>query len=222
MQNGSVAIIRFQSTHPLRGATRRLAKALELPLISIHAPLAGCDVLRNAGHNAINISIHAPLAGCDRTYKLEGRMENCISIHAPLAGCDVVIMEIRCLDRISIHAPLAGCDAERERTKAVVQISIHAPLAGCDQMHPPLARNRLLFQSTHPLRGATYAAVVFQDRFSISIHAPLAGCDGGHRNRAQLHLHFNPRTPCGVRQRGRRPRQAAINFNPRTPCGVRP
>ena len=34
--------------------------------ISIHAPLAGCDVLTLLGMNGKKrISIHAPLAGCD-------------------------------------------------------------------------------------------------------------------------------------------------------------
>ena len=58
-----------------------------------------------------------------------------------------------------------------------------------------------LFQSTHPLRGATWRPhAVRPGQQQISIHAPLAGCD--------------PRCPsCSV---------PPINFNPRTPCGVRP
>ena len=35
---------RFQSTHPLRGATQRKRKQKEQKQISIHAPLAGCDL----------------------------------------------------------------------------------------------------------------------------------------------------------------------------------
>ena len=56
------------------------------------------------------------------------------------------------------------------------------------------------FQSTHPVWGAT----------------------GGGLCRHGGSIHFNPRTPCGVRRVcawgpcGRMP-----NFNPRTPCGVR-
>ena len=33
--------------------------------ISIHAPLAGCDQMRDTSSIKIHISIHAPLAGCD-------------------------------------------------------------------------------------------------------------------------------------------------------------
>ena len=39
----STARLAFQSTHPLRGATVRTSFILLFPVISIHAPLAGCD-----------------------------------------------------------------------------------------------------------------------------------------------------------------------------------
>ena len=64
----------------------------------------------------------------------------------------------------------------------------------------PLARynGNVLFQFTHPVRGATYP--------DGSIYT-LRG--------------FNSRTPCGVRrQRGHGERSVA-RFNSRTPCGVR-
>ena len=38
--------LQFQSTHPLRGATCALVTVGNHPLISIHAPLAGCDACR--------------------------------------------------------------------------------------------------------------------------------------------------------------------------------
>ena len=123
-------------------------------------------------------------------------------------------------------------------------ISIHAPRAGCDvQLSAKNASGRV-FQSTHPVRGAT-------------------SNDGLDAGRAK---HFNPRTPCGVRRAPWRwpasslafqsthpvrgatlqtnsavryvlisihaPRAGcdntsgpasapSTNFNPRTPCGVR-
>ena len=122
-------------------------------------------------------------------------------------------------------------------------ISIHAPLAGCDHKHSLRKKGEQLFQSTHPLRGAT--TINRRDMFKND---------------------FNPRTPCGVRlyffsqtfdidkfQSTHPLRGATImrracsssgkisihaplagcdrpkipiappirNFNPRTPCGVR-
>ena len=60
----------FQSTHPLRGATLIIKVRKYIPNISIHAPLAGCDVDKLAKEESLKakISIHAPLAGCDKKY----------------------------------------------------------------------------------------------------------------------------------------------------------
>ena len=63
--SGSSQSQRFQSTHPLRGATRGNQDAPAAAGISIHAPLAGCDYIHPARRYCILISIHAPLAGCD-------------------------------------------------------------------------------------------------------------------------------------------------------------
>ena len=58
----------------------------------------------------------------------------------------------------------------------------------------------LLFQSTHPLRGATRQTAGTRCCSPISIHAPLAGCDPAIALNRALRRYFNPRTPCGVRQ----------------------
>ena len=58
---------KFQSTHPLRGATSGgFSTGCSVP-ISIHAPLAGCDLHLLHPWPRTDISIHAPLAGCDDT-----------------------------------------------------------------------------------------------------------------------------------------------------------
>ena len=55
----------FQSTHPLRDATESTAKPTAYSVISIHAPLTGCDIMDVIIENENFISIHAPLTGCD-------------------------------------------------------------------------------------------------------------------------------------------------------------
>ena len=77
------------------------------------------------------------------------------------------------------------------------------------------------FQSTHPLRGATYTSVSGYRLSLISIHAPLAGCDRSRQKTLRFGLDFNPRTPRGVRQDFKTCLAEYINFNPRTPRGVR-
>ena len=56
----------FQSTRPVRGATRKVRGLFPQLLISIHAPRAGRDML-DMGDTVedIAISIHAPRAGRD-------------------------------------------------------------------------------------------------------------------------------------------------------------
>ena len=74
-------------------------------------------------------------------------------------------------------------------------------MRGATFIQATLDDNTYLFQSTHPMRGATQSGAAA----------------------AHWRYDFNPRTPCGVRRafdfflcvR-------VINFNPRTPCGVRP
>ena len=213
----------FQSTHPLRGATR-------------HARYC-------AASNAI--SIHAPLAGCDFDAEGDDPFVSEISIHAPLAGCDLCVIIFIIKIRISIHAPLAGCDQDAALDAKITQDFNPRTPCGVRQFHHGSKSFSLEFQSTHPLRGATKQDRVCPYFSRISIHAPLAGCDSATPTTPPRTRHFNPRTPCGVR-RGRDPvhdlfavisihaplagcdsivsaqATSCAYFNPRTPCGVRP
>ena len=58
-----------------------------------------------------------------------------------------------------------------------------------------------LFQSTRPVRGATDPRRQHLLRKLISIHAPRAGRDRTKCGRALSPLNFNPRAPCGARQK---------------------
>ena len=81
------------------------------------------------------ISIHAPLAGCDALLRPPGnrRAKRRFQSTPPLRGATLQHIEIQCNGQgISIHAPLAGCDERIWLACAGLRISIHAPLAGCD------------------------------------------------------------------------------------------
>ena len=59
----------------------------------------------------------------------------------------------------------------------------------------------VLFQFTHPGRGATRRAFVLSVPASVvSIHAPREGCDEEMLSVADMTTSFNSRTPGGVRQ----------------------
>ena len=237
---------RFQSTHPLRGATRLIPPLFIRLFISIHAPLAGCDRRKNDVQRPV---VHFnPRTPCGVRPKAPAAIakQREISIHAPLAGCDTNAKNgfIGCFD-FNPRTPCGVRHNQRPTDFCDFRISIHAPLAGCDgSVQSPTLQGKL-FQSTHPLRGATTYYTIKDGEIVISIHAPLAGCDpktvqddtslaiyqsthplrgataSGSSNSA-ARTHFNPRTPCGVRLYMPELLRCACDFNPRTPCGVRP
>ena len=101
----------FQSTRPLRGATGRLAVIQDVaPCISIHAPLAGRDLLQPGDIYLISISIHAPLAGRDRNPSGPARRSRYFNPRAPCGARREDSASRAFVRRISIHAPLAGRD----------------------------------------------------------------------------------------------------------------
>ena len=55
----------FQFTHPGRGATGNVGKAIKLLFVSIHAPREGCDFFFFTRSSDNLVSIHAPREGCD-------------------------------------------------------------------------------------------------------------------------------------------------------------
>ena len=57
-----------------------------------------------------------------------------------------------------------------------------------------------LFQSTRPMRGATLTDRRSHRMTRISIHAPHAGRDRGDRPADGERVNFNPRAPCGARR----------------------
>ena len=125
--------MRFQSTHPMRGATGGSVETQFYWAISIHAPHAGCDVIFHLALSSFFwISIHAPHAGCDET---DGNPVGfyVISIHAPHAGCDR--RKGRKKRRQRNFNPRTPCGVRRDHGEDPVPspvISIHAPHAGCD------------------------------------------------------------------------------------------
>ena len=80
---------------------------------------------------------------------------------------------------------------------------------------------RVQFQSTLPLRGATPAGPGDEPVQGISIHAPLAGSDLPPGRHTSCPGNFNPRSPCGERRPARNRTWTTSYFNPRSPCGER-
>ena len=101
-----------------------------------------------------------------------------ISIHAPRAGCDDHIIIGTGRAGISIHAPRAGCDGAMPRsTQGKILFQSTHPVRGATGGFRTRSAESCLFQSTHPVRGATLDTEQLQRIWRISIHAPRAGCD---------------------------------------------
>ena len=146
--------------------------------ISIHAPLAGCDVTpprHSAGPDNFNPRTPCGVRQCRRHSPAPVKD---ISIHAPLAGCDGA--DYVHDGRRGNFNPRTPCGVRHKALSlfsVLCIISIHAPLAGCDLIISTAVTLTTVFQSTHPLRGATEEREHLPPKQKISIHAPLAGCD---------------------------------------------
>ncbi len=127
--------VQFQSTHPLRDATRLSCLISSTLKISIHAPLTGCD--------------------CDLVNRLISQQS--ISIHAPLTGCDVRCWKMfkPTLQFQSTHPLRDATLSSSDNCDNFVDFNPRTPY-GMRLETPFFVLFSLKFQSTHPLRDATH------------------------------------------------------------------
>ena len=188
----------FQSTRPMRGATRTDTGQRACTRVSIHAPHAGRDP-------------RPP----------QGRYHKEVSIHAPHAGRDFGIFPVNVHPRtFQSTRPMRGATNGDLTHVETEEFQSTRPMRGATQsfclMYPPP-----LFQSTRPMRGATGALCTLKRRFAVSIHAPHAGRDGvgrGRRYSCRVSIHA-PHAGRDVTERLERLKEQG--FNPRAPCGAR-
>ena len=174
----------------MRGATRCKREDRCIYKISIHAPRAGCDAIGIQAARIEAISIHAPRAGCDTAPGFRrGGNARFQSTH-PVRGATKRAKTNLVNAQFQSTHPVRGATTHKQVCFVIPIISIHAPRAGCDLKIPLWSWMRVRFQSTHPVRGATILAHIL----------------------ATDHSNFNPRTPCGVRQRGRAAREPPHRF----------
>ena len=109
--------LEFQSTRPVRGATRPGFPRYVRHQISIHAPRAGrdADQLQKL-QNKLDISIHAPRAGRDRRSSRPRPSSLYFNPRAPCGARRGRRADAFRALHISIHAPRAGRDVRTSRT----------------------------------------------------------------------------------------------------------
>ncbi len=213
--------------------------------ISIHAPLAGRDLLRQRYGGGLQISIHAPLAGrdwsscrvpCRATYFNPrapcGARRLLRAIHTKLAGFQstrplrgATAARGQCPRSSSDFNPRAPCGARLFSLRSSWLggcISIHAPLAGRDALHTEYLRRELVFQSTRPLRGATLTNRLLSPIMGIfQSTRPLRGATDLPHVQGPLSV-ISIHAPLAGRDRsGMAILDGSGDFNPRAPCGAR-
>ena len=148
--------IRFQSTLPVRGETRRCAK--NQGCLEYFNPLSPCGerhLILHLTFGVAPISIHSPRAGRDH------------SCHGASHS----------FKRFQSTLPVRGETLRLARFTAGRTISIHSPRAGRDLIVYIQTINPCPFQSTLPVRGETWACSFACFQPVISIHSPRAGRD---------------------------------------------
>ena len=191
----------FQFTHPGRGATRLCEEGAEdLLEVSIHAPREGCDQDKRP-YRLFTRGFNSRTPGGVRLDRIDVLLYvKVVSIHAPREGCDLYCAgSVLHPFPVSIHAPREGCDLMRlacssgdhsfnSRTPGGVRpTSCLSPIGVImfQFTHPGRGATtnsqkrfaRVLFQFTHPGRGATLFVAERLIRGIVSIHAPREGCD---------------------------------------------
>ena len=153
----------------------------------------------NGNYQDEQVSIHAPLTGCDMTAMQKQFEDMGFNPRTPHGVRRLVYTLVRQTRTVSIHAPLTGCDPAKSRlltrTRSFNPRTPHG-------VRPSTVRQTiagLVFQSTHPSRGATTAVRQVGKCPTVSIHAPLTGCDSLAFVTCSILNSFNPRTPHGVR-----------------------
>ena len=167
----------FQSTRPLRGATRRTEMYGAAPSFQSTRPLRGATYPYPHGEPSTGFQSTRPLRGATfGPHRVAPR--RVISIHAPLAGRD------------------AGCVYLGWRGHAFQSTR---PLRGATRCY---SRNRSRSRNFNPRApcGARRQTIVdLAELLTISIHAPLAGRDLKIFVQPCFDCNFNPRAPCGAR-----------------------
>ena len=142
-------------------------------------PMRGATPAESTIREHLSVSIHAPHAGRDEMRgELQKRINEFQSTR-PMRGATLRSDRCPLPKRFQSTRPMRGATASASKMFGVPVVSIHAPHAGRDDVLINI--------------GMTVA---------VSIHAPHAGRDVGSRFFGYFHRCFNPRAPCGARQRG--------------------
>ena len=212
----------FQSTRPMRGATSSVSQrticrryfnprapcgARRASLRHLRAychfnPRAPCGARQGDKSLTVDVDIFQstrPMRGATPT-RFRAYTSGDISIHAPHAGRDRRRSTgVPSRRNFNPRAPCGARLTVAELKEYASEFQSTRPMRGATFTFPP-RWSESRFQSTRPMRGATRQGRSRPHTTDISIHAPHAGRDYGARLWPGSRRNFNPRAPCGARQ----------------------
>ena len=133
-------------------------------LISIHAPIVGCDML-----DVILLMLdHYFNPRTHRGVRLKRIIHKvyCTRFQSTHPSWGATILSSQGCDNIFNFNPRTHRGVRRGargNITRLIQISIHAPIVGCDETLFGKSANKLKFQSTHPSWGATVLEAISHD-----------------------------------------------------------
>ncbi len=166
----------FQSTRPVRGATSTERDAMLGSSFQSTRPVRGATM-----------RLRTPL------------MSSLFQSTRPVRGATLRRVPAGAGRGVSIHAPRAGRDSASGSTDWRGDVSIHAPRAGRDIHASSHVPAKMQFQSTRPVRGATYLKSVVRRLCKFQSTRPVRGATWRPPSWACRRRRFNPRAPCGAR-----------------------
>ena len=146
-------------------------------VISIHAPLAGCDQRRPGCPRAFHSFNPRTPCGVRHLHQDAGNADKRISIHAPLVGCDGNRPPPRAGK--GHFNPRTPCGVRRGRARTTMTSCYFNPRTPCG-VRPTFGIStqwQLYFNPRTPCGVRQFCQCRQRVYVSISIHAPLAGCD---------------------------------------------
>ena len=157
---------------------RRVAARISAPIlpISIHTPHAGSDCTTQLDrYRLFNFNPHSP---CGERLVLLERNSAIASYFNPHSPCGERLyddQETVRIDRISIHTPHAGSDICWIRQ--LLSESYFNPHSPCGErlLPNPAEARPCIFQSTLPMRGATFASIIASMTVLFQSTLPMRG-----------------------------------------------
>ena len=113
--------------------------------------------------------------------------------------------------------PLRGATRNRDRRTSTMQISIHAPLAGNDLRARFAASRYPNFNPRSPCGERLASMPVYLYRVKFQSTLPLRGTTLHESDNKGARTNFNPRSPCGERPEGHRLRDCADRISIHAP-----